>query len=105
MFYSNIIIPFNPSDCFVLELLVQNLSYNPRIVREFFMQLIVRNFYMQLSLDKTKTEIVRQPRLRSKALNTASNSCERQNAEDGFKKSLEREESILHKQESCTKNQ
>jgi len=27
------------------------------------------------------------------------------NAENGFKKSLEGEESILHKQENCTKNQ
>lgn len=39
MYYGNIVIPFNPADCFVLELVVRNLSYNPRIVREFFMQL------------------------------------------------------------------
>ena len=31
--------PFTPSDCFVLELLVRNLNYNPKIVREFFIQL------------------------------------------------------------------
>lgn len=39
MYYGNIVIPFNPADCFVLELVVRNLNYNPKIVREFFMQL------------------------------------------------------------------
>ena len=85
MYYSNIIIPFNPSDCFVLELLVQNLSYNPRIVREFFMQLEDKHDLDQFQFLKRESKDI--------------------NAENGFKKSLEGEESILHKQENCTKNQ
>ena len=39
MYHGSLNIPLDSADCFVLELLVQNLKFNPRIVREFFQQL------------------------------------------------------------------